>query len=171
MFWSKYRLSRVLLVSVIGLFVLVTSCANPVLAQDRIFLNLSLDFLGEYQLPKMNFLETPVGGLSAIAYDRQRDRFYALCDDQSLLAPARFYTLKLSLNSTDSEKIGIQKIDIESVTFLTDKDGQTYAKGTIDPEGIALTPQKTVFVSSSGVARDQIAPSVQEFDLQRFSYE
>lgn len=117
-------------------------------------------------MPKMNFLDTPVGGLSAITYDRQRDRFYALCDDRSELAPARFYTLKLTLNSTASEKIGIQKIDIENVTFLSDKDGRTYPKGSIDPEGIALTPQQTVFIAGVGVARDSIAPFVQEFDLK-----
>lgn len=163
---SKYRLGSVLLVSAIALFsFLMTFGAAPVLAQDRVFLNLSLDFLGEYQLPKMNFLDTPVGGLSAITYNRRRDRFYALSDDPSQFAPARFYTFKLALNSTETEKIGIQKIDIESVTFLIDKDGQTYPKGTIDPEGIALTPQQTVFISSSGVARDSIAPLVQEFDI------
>lgn len=162
---SKYRLGSMLLVSAIALLILITSCASPVLAQDRIFLGISLDFLGEYQLPKMNFLDTPVGGLSAITYDRRRDRFYALSDDPSQFAPARFYTLKLTLNSTDSEKIGIQKIDIESVTFLTDKDGQIYPKGTIDPEGIALTPQQTVFISSVGVAGDQVAPFVQEFEI------
>ncbi len=163
---SKYRLGSVLLVSAIALFsFLMTFGAAPVLAQDRVFLNLSLDFLGEYQLPKMNFLDTPVGGLSAITYNRRRDLFYALSDDPSQLAPARFYTFKLALNSTETEKIGIQKIDIESVTFLTDKDGQTYPKGTIGPEGIALTPQQTVFISSSGVARDSIAPLVQEFDI------
>jgi hypothetical protein len=119
-------------------------------------------------------LEPPVGGLTAITYDRQRDRFYALCNDQNQYAPARFYTLKLTINgtpavapaaalskfnATDTEKTGIQ-IDIESVTFLTDKDGKTYAKGTINPEGIALTPQQTLFISSSS-----LAPSVQEFDL------
>ena len=156
---SKYRLGSMLLVSAIALLILITSCASPVLAQERIFLGISLDFLGEYQLPKMNFLDTPVGGLSAITYDRRRDRFYALSDDPSQFAPARFYTLKLTLNSTDSEKIGIQKIDIESVTFLTDKDSKTYPKGTIAPEGIALTPQKTVFISSG------VAPAVQEFDI------
>lgn len=43
-------------------------------ADKRIFLDISLEFLDEYQLPKMTFEETPVGGLSAIAYDRQRDR-------------------------------------------------------------------------------------------------
>ncbi len=164
---SKYRLGSVLKACAIALIIfLITSCAAPVLAQDRIFLDLSLDFLGEYQLPKMKFLDTPVGGLSAITYDRQRDRFYALSDDQSLFAPARFYTLKLTRNSTDSGKIGIQKIEIESVTFLTDKDGKTYPKGTIDPEGIVLSPQQTVFISTAGSASDRVAPSVQEFDLK-----
>ena len=164
---SKYRLARVLLVSAIAvLSFLITSCADPVLAQNRMFLDVSVDFLGEYQLPKSNVFDTPVGGLSAITYDRRRDRFYALSDDSSQFAPARFYTLKLTLNPTDSEKIGIQKIDIESVTFLTDKDGQTYPKGTIDPEGIAITPQQTVFISSEGVASEQVVPFVQEFDLK-----
>lgn len=129
------------------------------------FLDLSLDFLGEYQLPKMSFLDTPVGGLSAITYDRRSDRFYAVCDDKSGLAPARFYTLKLALNSTATEKIDIQKIDIESVTFLTDQEGKPY-EGTISPKGIALTPQKTAFISGYSAAGDQIAPFIQEFNLK-----
>jgi len=162
----KSKLARVILSGLLALFsFLITSCSAPVLAQDRVFLDVSLDFLGEYQLPKMSFLDTPVGGLSAITYDRRSDRFYAVCDDKSGLAPARFYTLKLALNSTATEKIDIQKIDIESVTFVSDKDGQTYARGTIAPKGIALTPQKTLFISGYSAAGDQIAPFVQEFDI------
>lgn len=160
---SKYRLGSVLSIGAIALLMLITSCANPVIAVDRIFLDMSLDFLGEYQLPKMSFLDTPVGGLSAITYDRRRDRVYALCDDPRF-APARFYTLKLALNSTDSEKIGIQKIDFENVTFLTDKDEQPYPKGAIAPKGIVVTPQKTVFISGVGVTPDRV-PFVQEFDI------
>ncbi|MBV8887732.1 MAG: esterase-like activity of phytase family protein, partial [Chroococcidiopsidaceae cyanobacterium CP_BM_RX_35] len=155
---SKYRSILVLLLSLIALSIFSTSCAYPALARDRVFLDLSLDFLGEYRLPNPH-LDTPVEGLTAITYDRQRDRFYALSDDASQFAPARFYTLKLTLNAADTEKIGIQKVDVESVTFLTDKDGKTYAKGTIVPEGIALSPQQTVFISTG------ITPSIQEFDL------
>jgi uncharacterized protein YjiK len=54
------------------------------------FRDLSLDFLGEYRLPKTKFKDTPVGGLSALTYDRQRNKFYALSDDRSQFAPARF---------------------------------------------------------------------------------
>ena len=141
---------------------MLTACSLPqVSAEQRLFLNLSVDYLGEYQLPKTKYKDTPVGGLSALTYDRTRDRFYALSDDRSQLAPARFYTLKLDLNNT-----GIQNITIENVTFLKTEDNQTYPKATIDPEGIALTPQKTVYISSEGVTRDGIAPFVSEFDLQ-----
>ena len=162
---SKYLLTRVLLVSAIALFILITSFTAPALARDRVFLDLSLDFLGEYKLPKTDFLATPVGGLSAIAYDRRGDRFIAVSDDPSQFAPARFYTFKIAFTTT--EKIDkIQKIDIESVTFLTDKEGQTYPKGSISPKGIALTPEQTAFISGSSVAGDQITPFIQEFKLE-----
>lgn len=153
--------------SAIALLTFLTSCGLPVAtAQDRTFLPLSLDLLGQYQLPKQTFNDTPVGGLSALVYDRQRNLFYAVSDDRSEFAPARFYTLKLTLTASGAEKIGIQKIDIGNVTFLTDKDGKTYPKNTVDPEGIALAPKKSVFVSSEGVVRDGIPPFVSEFDLE-----
>ncbi|WP_322111877.1 esterase-like activity of phytase family protein [Aerosakkonema funiforme] len=155
-------LQRLLLVLAAGLLSLLSACSLPqVSAQQRTFLNLSLEFLGQYQLPKQKFQGTPVGGLSALAYDRRIDRFYALSDDQSVFAPARFYTLKLSLGNT-----GIQNVQVEKVTFLKGQDGQPFPKYTIDPEGIALSPQRTVFISSEGVARNSVPPSVGEFDLQ-----
>gem|GEM_PF-5739043 len=36
----------------------------------------------------------------------------------------------------------------------------------MDPEGIAVSPQGTVFISSEGVASKGIAPFVKEFDLK-----
>lgn len=162
---SRNRLAWVV-VGVLALFSsLITACAAPVLSQERIFLDLSSDFLAEYKLPQTTFADTVVGGLSAITYDRRRDRFYAICDDPSQFAPARVYTLKLALDSTATEKISIEKVNIESVTFLTNKDGQIYTKETISPKGIALTPQQTIFISGSRVTPDQITPFIQEFDI------
>ncbi|MBD2078136.1 esterase-like activity of phytase family protein [Phormidium sp. FACHB-592] len=146
---------------------LLTSCDLPqVSAEDRLFLNLSVDFLGDYQLPKQPFKGTRVGGLSGITYDRQRDRFYALSDDRSDFAPARFYTLKLDLDSTKAEALRIKQVAIESVTTILGEDGKPYPQGTIDPEGIALSPLETVFISSEGVTKDGIPPFVREFDLR-----
>lgn len=155
------RIFRLFAIAV-TLLSLLTACSLPrVTAEQRIFLNLSLDYLGEYQLPKMKYKDTPVGGLSALSYDRGRDRYYILSDDRSQLAPARFYTFKLTLNET-----GIQKAEIENVTFLKTQDNQTIPKNTVDPEGIALTPQQTVYISSEGVTKDGITPFLREYDLQ-----
>jgi hypothetical protein len=134
-------------------------------ADKRIFLDVSLEFLDEYQLPKMTFEETPVGGLSAIAYDRQRDRFYSLSDDPSAFAPARFYTLRLTLDSKETGSIGIKNVSVEGVTALTAEDGQPYARNTINPEGLAFAAPNTVFVASEGVSSAGIPPFVNEFDL------
>lgn len=146
----------------------LTACGSSgqTRAQERIFLNLSLDFLGEYQLPQTTFKDTPVGGLSAITYHKQTSRFYALSDDRSKLAPARFYTLNLVFNQTEGEQVGMERVDIEDVTFLTDEQGQTYPKGSLDPEGIAISARGTAFVASEGVSRRGIAPFIREFDLK-----
>lgn len=153
----------------------LTACSLPrVSAEERLFLNVSLDFLSEYQLPKQTFEGTPIGGLSAIAYDRQRDRLYALSDDRGRLSPARFYTLKLTLTSpaqeqesaaAQSESI-LSSLAVEKVTFLLNEAGEPYPQGTIDPEGIAISSQQTIFVSSEGVTRQGINPFVGEFDLE-----
>lgn len=156
-----------LLASLIALFTLLNGCDLPqVSAEDRLFLNLSLDFLDEYRLPETKFAATPVGGLSGITYDRQRDRFYAISDDRSQLAPARFYTLKVTLDSATPEAPKIRQVEIENVTFIADEDGKPFPKGTVDPEGIALSPAGTVFISSEGVSDSRIPPFVREFDLQ-----
>jgi len=158
----RKSVQTLILALAVTLLSLLAACSLPqVSAQQRTFLDLSLEFLGEYKLPKQKFKDTSVGGLSALAYDRKSDRFYALSDDQSVYAPARFYTLKLSLGNS-----GIQKVEVENVTFLKGEDGKTYPKNAIDTEGIALSPQRTLFISSEGVARNNIPPSIQEFDLQ-----
>ncbi len=166
---ASRKLFSLILVLVITLLSFLTTACNPSqarTAEQRTFLDLSLDFLGEYKLPKMKFKDTPVGGLSALTYDRQRGKFYALSDDRSSLAPARFYTLGLRVNNTDTGKIGLEKVEVEDVTFITDENGKPYPKGSIDPEGIALSPRKTVFISSEGVPSQGIAPFIREFDLK-----
>lgn len=160
--------SRVLVLAIALLIVPLTSCSpsQARTAAQRTFLDLSLDFLGEYELPKMTYKDTPVGGLSALTYDRQRNKFYALSDDRSKLAPARFYTLGLALKNTETGDIALEKINVEDVTLIRNENGEPFAQGSLDPEGIALSPRGTVFISSEGVPSQGIAPFIREFDLK-----
>lgn len=157
------------------LLTICTACAPPpAVAKDRSFPEMSLEFLGEYQLPKINFEGAPVGGLSGITYDSkgmsgvtsQAYRFYALSDDPSENGDARFYSLRLDLTSVDSPNIGLKKVTVEGVTYLKKADGETFSWGSINPEGISLSPRNSVLIASEGVTHVGIPPFVGEFDLK-----
>ncbi len=147
-----------LVLCVIGL----SGCSLPrVTAEDRLFLPLSVEFLGSYTLTDKQFKDTTVGGLSAITYDRKKDLYYAVSDDRSDRQPARFYTLKLQMDQN-----ALKSVEVQNVTTLTDENGQPFAKGTIDAEGITLSPLNSVFISSEGAVKEDIPPFIGEFDLQ-----
>ncbi|NDJ19857.1 endonuclease/exonuclease/phosphatase [Myxacorys almedinensis A] len=144
----------------------LTACSLPqVSAEDRLFLPLSLEFLGSYTLDTKTFNDTTVGGLSALTYDRQQEQFYAVSDDRSERAPARFYTLKLEID-TASGQPSLKQVNIQNVTLLKDKEGKTFAPRTIDPEGLALSQTGAVWISSEGVVKDGVPPFIGEFDLK-----
>ena len=142
----------------------LSACSLPqVKAEDRLFQDISLEFLGETIVPKtLEVDKTLVGGLSGITYSPKDGVFYAVSDDRSVKAPARFYQFKLDLD--DSGKPIATKFT--SVTTLKNAAGDVYKKGTIDPEGIAITPQGTVWISSEGAAIDGIPPFIQEHDIE-----
>lgn len=167
------RIGQWLVLIVAPLMLFLSSCSLPqIKPEDRLFLNLSLDFLGAYQLPKQDFQGTRLGGLSGLTYDRQNNQFYAISDDRSEFSPARFYTFKLELNSdlgkepaTDSTDDGIGTVTLEKVTVLKGENGEPFPASSIDLEGIALSPRQSLFISSEGVAEQGIAPFIDEFDL------
>lgn len=158
---SLFPLARLILI--IAVLMLSACDVSPrVMAQERLFPNLSLEFLGEYQLPKTKFADTPVGGLSAISYEPKTERFLVLSDDRSEFAPARFYTVNLKLKTTP--KPTLEGVEFEKVTFLTDAEGKTYSKGMIDTEGLVISPRQTVFISSEGVPKLGVNPFINEYD-------
>ena len=165
-----FRFSQKLLVSLlfVGVLFSLTACNPPrrVSAEERMFRNLSLEFIDQYEIPKATYQDTVVGGLSAIAYNRQQDLFYVLSDDRSQRSPARFYTFKLKVKQTDDAAIEIDRFEPEAVTILSDEAGNQYQQGSIDPEGLAISPRNTIFISSEGNPTRDVKPFIAEFDLQ-----
>ncbi|WP_427159585.1 phytase [Aliinostoc sp. HNIBRCY26] len=106
----------------------------------------------------VNGVPTQVGGLSGVTYDAVNNVYYAISDDRSQIAPARFYTF-----TNDGE------IEFTNVTTLKDINGNTFPLNSLDPEGIALTKNGTVFISSEGEANPNAGrvsnPWIKEFDL------
>lgn len=148
------------------LMVALTSCAIPQLkAEDRLFLPVVVDLLDVYNLPPQEFQGTTVGGLSALTYDRPRNLLYALSDDHSRLGPARFYTLAVTLGGSASQP-RFDTVTIERFTPLLDADGNPYPRGSVDPEGMALSPRDTLYITSEGDVQQNAPPFIGEFDRQ-----
>jgi hypothetical protein len=116
-----------------------------------------LQFLGQQIFPTATqFQGTTFGGLSSITYDARRDLFYVISDDQ---VGARFYTLRIDVSG------GAPAVQILAVTTLRDASGQPFAPLSLDPEGLALTKDRTLVVTSEGFANRLIDPWVREFGL------
>lgn len=143
----------------------LASCAIPqIKAEDRLFLPITAELLDVYTLPPQQFEGTTVGGLSALAYDRPRDRLYALSDDRGRFGPARFYTLAITLKRSGPPKF--DTVTFEAFTPLLDAEGNPYPQGSIDPEGIALSPRDTLFIASEGDVGQGAPPFIGEFDRE-----
>ncbi len=120
----------------------------------------SLEFLGLATIPSgTRFADTEVGGLSGITYDARLDRFYAISDDSGYRGRSRFYTLSVDPGSDPPA------VAIEGVTILTDRKGRVFEEGVIDGEGIALTPRRTLLISSEGYVERGVQPSIRELGL------
>ncbi|WP_404786992.1 phytase [Altericista sp. CCNU0014] len=109
----------------------------------------------------INGVTVPTGGLSGVTYDAGKDRYYAISDDRS--SNARFYTFTLD-PATNA-------VTFTNVVQLKDASGNPFAANSLDPEGIALTSNGTVFISSEGEVRPDLGatrvtnPFVKEFSL------
>jgi hypothetical protein len=120
-------------------------------------------FLGQTTLATgLRFEDTEVGGLSGLVYDPDREVFFALSDDRGTEAargPARIYTLEIVLEGQPPSI----RVRVLGVTALRDRNGEPFEPGSLDPEGLALTPSGTFLVSSEGDASRGVAPFVREF--------
>ena len=108
------------------------------------------------------FAGTQMGGLSSITYDKSRGVFYAISDDQSVINPARYYTLSIDLADGQLDPGDITFVD---VTTLLDESGQPYAPASFDPEGLVLARPGFLIHSSEGIANRGINPFVNRYNL------
>ncbi|RAV33683.1 esterase-like activity of phytase family protein [Corynebacterium heidelbergense] len=99
--------------------------------------------------------DVPFGGISGL--DRVTDDVYlGLSDDRAEKGPVRAYPMELPRDKaghTASARIG-------KPLLLTDQEGKPYAKGSVDPESIRVTPEGSIVWTSEGDADHGIAPAI-----------
>ena len=148
------------LAAAIAGLVAVAAMAAPAVAKGP---PVELEFLGQAIIPTGTTFEgTTVGGLSSITFDPQRNVFYAVSDDPSQFQPARFYTVAIDLG--DGRLAG-GDVHFEDVTTLLAPDGQPHAPFSLDPEGLALTKDRELVLTSEGFANNLIDPFVRRYSL------
>lgn len=163
--FSQFR-SRLTLVLFLLLFMLLfASVAAAQSSQTRHAAQTvaSFELLGEVTFPTGTmFNDTEVGGLSSIVYDARTGLYYAIADDRSEINDARYYTLYIDVSdgSLDDGDVSFVR-----VTTILDENGQPFATGSLDPEGLALTARGTLFISSEGNAN--ASPPINPF-IKRF---
>lgn len=103
--------------------------------------------LGSIVLPTgLKVAGVEFGGISGLDYDPAGDVYYAISDDRSEKAPARFYTLKLAIDAK-----GVHSVDIVSTTTLLDAAGKPFAVKDVDPESIRYDARSgTIYWTSEG---------------------
>ena len=115
-----------------------------------------LEFGGEAIVPTgTTFQNTTVGGLSSIAYDEKRRVYYTISDDQ--LQPIRFYTVSLDVRDG---RLSAGDVRFEDVTTIP------FAPSSVDPEGLALTKDRDLIITSEGITNSGIDPFVHRYSLK-----
>ncbi|MBE9163633.1 esterase-like activity of phytase family protein [Tychonema sp. LEGE 06208] len=146
----------------ISCFLIAATVAILINLSVQSFALTKIDFIGRAIFPTGSpFQGTEIGGLSGITYDAEKQVYYAISDDRSSKAPARFYSLKINLKSGKLEK---ENIEFTGVTTLLDEKGESFPSLSLDLEGITFAGN-SVFVSSEGDVDRQINPFIKEFSL------
>ncbi len=111
----------------------------------------SIHFLGEYDIPfNLVYNKDTVGGLSAIDYDAQHNRYYMISDDRSDKDPARFYTASIFFTQK-----GIDSVHFTGVKSMLQPSGNVYPNSkqdpwhTPDPEAMRYNPVTNQLVWSN----------------------
>jgi hypothetical protein len=142
--------------STLAAILLLLVAASPAAAKER---PIELEFRGQAIVPSgTTFAGTTVGGLSSITYDR-RDVYYAVSDDQ---VGARFYTVALDIRDG---LLTAGDVRFEDVTTLLGSDGAPYPAMSLDPEGLALTKDRELILTSEGLPARLIDPFVRRHAL------
>ena len=122
--------------------------------------HIKLQFRGQAIVPTgTTFQSTNVGGLSSLAYDARHGVYYILSDDQ---VGARFYTAGIDVADgrlTDGD------VHFQGVTTLLAPNGRPYPPQGLDPEGLALTRDRELILTSEGIPATGINPFVRRYAL------
>ena len=124
-----------------------------------------IDLLGVITIPNSTTaFDTPVGGLSAISYDSANARYYLLSDDRGNFGPSRIYEASIDM---EDGTLDAGDLTWTGMVALRNEQGESFAPGEIDPEGLVVTPDGFwVATEGEAAARPPSAPAILHFNRE-----
>ena len=125
----------------------------------------SYELIGTVNIPTgTQFDGTEIGGLSSLTYDPNRGVYYAISDDQGTIDPVRYYTLAIDVSDGQLDPGDIKFLE---VTIILDATGMPYTPGSLDPEGLVLANEGSLYFSSEGfpIRTPPVDPFVNRINL------
>jgi 3-phytase/alkaline phosphatase D len=138
-----------------------TASSSPLVATTSIRVR-KVELLGVITIPNDTVVaNTPVGGLSAIAYDRASNRYTFLSDDRAIFGPVRLYQATVDVGDSTLDE---GDLVWTGMIPLRDEHGERFGRGMLDPEGLVYTGDN-FYVSTEGdvTVQPPIAPAIVEF--------
>lgn len=124
--------------------ILVALCAIYIINVPNTIAAEKLRFIGDQNISTgEKFKDTEIGGLSGLAFDKEKNRILAISDDRSAYNDARFYEFDLKL---DEKNFKVTPVD---VITLKNSDGKSFKKNMVDFEGITFF-NNDLLISSEG---------------------
>lgn len=143
------KLKAVKFCAILLIIPLLFACTVPQMTVEaRTFLNLSLDYLDQYELTQSEVKDPDFGGLSGLFYDRQTNEYQAIADAKQ---NPRFYRLAIQLDESDPGHPKFSSIAVLGKTFLTEPLNDFQEAVSLDPEGIVQAPNQKLYVTSEGL--------------------
>lgn len=86
------------------------------------------------------------GGISGLAWNSEKQVFFAISDDRGSRAPVRYYHLKFQLSGAPPNEVF--QIEVVKTVILKDANGSEFPPYSIDPEAISILPSGNILISS-----------------------
>ena len=168
---SRRRFGALCLITTTVLVLAATAAVSaPGDNSDEVRTVAAVEFLGEVIVETGSmFAGTEIGGLSSITYDRLRDVYYIISDDQGNREdsddPVRYYTASIDVSDGS---FGEGDVTFTDVTAMSDVSNKPVAPGGLDPEGLVLGMPNQLFFSSEGniFADPIIDPFIRRYNRQ-----
>ncbi len=155
------------IVHVVVLLSLLTACALPqVSAEERMFLDLSLNFLPDSYFSPQTRLSDITYQLQGYGSSNASGTFYGISEAVSSTHPAQLYTLQFEFDTIDPNSQVLENVTVKAVKTLENQTHHPLNSETLYPESLAFTPRDSIFIAAEEIQGDETLPLVGEFNLK-----